>query len=118
MSKERRYFHTEVGFNFRLTNLQAALGCGQLDRFAEILANKRRLLAWYREATQGLDLILNPTAPGVSPVCWLVAALFAPEFDAERLTGVARRFGKRTASTAGPFSSRCTSSRRTLIVDW
>ncbi|MBK8995845.1 MAG: DegT/DnrJ/EryC1/StrS family aminotransferase [Myxococcales bacterium] len=32
MSKERRYFHTELAFNYRMTNLQAALGVAQLEQ--------------------------------------------------------------------------------------
>jgi len=38
---DRRFYHEELGFNFRLTNLQAALGLGQLERFERIVARKR-----------------------------------------------------------------------------
>ncbi len=75
MSKERRYYHPEVGFNYRMTNLQAALGCAQLERAAEILKRKAQVLAWYREALAGLDVQLNPSRPPAQPICWLVVAL-------------------------------------------
>lgn len=42
MSKEKRYWHTEVGFNYRMTNMQAALGLAQLERIDEILAKKKK----------------------------------------------------------------------------
>jgi perosamine synthetase len=40
---DRRFYHEELGFNFRLTNLQAALGLAQLERIDEIVARKRRM---------------------------------------------------------------------------
>src|SRR5213594_186020 len=38
---DRRFYHEELGFNFRLTNMQAALGVAQLERIEEIIARKR-----------------------------------------------------------------------------
>lgn len=52
------YEHQEIGFNYRLTNLQAALGLAQLERLPEFLATKRRNAALYRRELQG--------APGIS----------------------------------------------------
>lgn len=46
---ERRFYHTELGYNFRLTNLQAALGLAQLERFEEIVAKKRWMGQAYTE---------------------------------------------------------------------
>ena len=45
---ERRFYHTELGYNFRMTNLQAALGVAQVERVEEFVAIKRRLGAAYR----------------------------------------------------------------------
>lgn len=44
-----RYFHTAVGFNYRMTDLQAALGVGQLERAPELLAKRRAICDAYRE---------------------------------------------------------------------
>jgi perosamine synthetase len=44
---KRRFYHEDMGFNFRLTNLQAALGLGQLERMDEIVARKRWIGAEY-----------------------------------------------------------------------
>ena len=46
---ERRFFHTELGYNFRMTNLQAAIGVAQMERVEEFVAIKRRLGAYYRQ---------------------------------------------------------------------
>ena len=40
---ERRFYHTELGFNYRLTNLQAALGVAQINRIDKIVARKRAI---------------------------------------------------------------------------
>ena len=64
MSPKRRYYHTEIGFNYRMTTLQAALGLAQLDRFEEICRRKQRIAAWYRDGLRGLPLELAARRAG------------------------------------------------------
>jgi perosamine synthetase len=72
MSPERRYWHLEPGFNYRLTNLQAAVGVAQLERVDAIFAAKRAMAARYDEALARLPGITpRPVAPWADPVCWL-----------------------------------------------
>lgn len=47
MSKTRRYWHDHVGFNYRMTNMQAAIGCAQLERINEFVEAKRDLAKKY-----------------------------------------------------------------------
>jgi perosamine synthetase len=56
----RRFYHEQLGFNFRLTNMQAALGVAQLERIDEIVARKREIAAGYTERLRGLDGIPLP----------------------------------------------------------
>jgi len=73
MSKEKRYWHTEVGFNYRMTNLQAALGVAQLERIDELLAKKKLIFEWYLEELQDIKGIrLNYQAPWAKNVYWMV----------------------------------------------
>ena len=44
------YIHNEIGYNYRLTNIQAAMGCAQMERLAEHIAAKRRIAATYADA--------------------------------------------------------------------
>jgi len=46
---EKRFFHTELGFNYRMTNLQAALGVAQMERIDEFVGIKRKLGKYYQE---------------------------------------------------------------------
>lgn len=50
------YVHDEVGYNYRMPNLNAALGCAQLEQLEGFIANKRELAARYAEHLQGSDL--------------------------------------------------------------
>ena len=47
MSPHRRYFHEERGFNYRITNLQAALGVAQLERIDVFLDRRAEIMGWY-----------------------------------------------------------------------
>jgi perosamine synthetase len=44
-----RFMHTAVGFNYRMTNLQAALGCAQMQSIDAVIERKRRIARWYHE---------------------------------------------------------------------
>ncbi len=57
---ERRYIHDELGWNLRMSNLQAAVGVAQLERIDEILRKKRQIGAWYQEHLRGHPLLQLP----------------------------------------------------------
>lgn len=68
----RRFHHEELGFNLRLTNLQAALGVGQLARMDEIVARKREVGRLYRAALGDIDgLQLQVERPWARSVFWM-----------------------------------------------
>ncbi len=67
------YRHDDVGYNYRLTNIQAALGLGQLDTFPHRLERKRAMAARYRKRLTGMPLrFLEPSA-GSRSNYWLTA---------------------------------------------
>ena len=81
MSKEKRYWHTEIGYNYRMTNMQAALGLAQLERINEIINKKRRIFEWYKEELSDLEGIkLNPEKEWAKNVYWMVC-LVNENFD-------------------------------------
>lgn len=68
------FLHDEVGFNYRLPNLNAALGCAQMERLDEMIARKRQLAARYRErfaSVEGADIL--QARAGTTSNYWLVA---------------------------------------------
>jgi len=73
MSSNKRYWHDELGFNYRLTNLQAALGCAQLERASELLAARRHNFEMYKARLGGCQgLRLNRTMDWALNSYWMV----------------------------------------------
>jgi perosamine synthetase len=69
---ERRFYHTELGYNYRLTNLQAALGLAQLERFDEIVAKKRWMGQAYTERLKDIPFLQLPVEePWAKNVYWM-----------------------------------------------
>jgi perosamine synthetase len=76
MSQEKRYWHTDIGFNYRMTNPQAAIGLAQLERIEELLRRKLAIFQWYAESLgKRTDFRLNPQAPWAKNVYWMVCLL-------------------------------------------
>jgi len=73
------YEHTDIGFNFRLSNLLAAVGRGQLRGLDERMARRRAINERYRAALAGLPGIdFMPYAPYGEPNYWLTCILVDP----------------------------------------
>jgi perosamine synthetase len=73
---DRRFLHDEIGFNFRLTNLQAALGVGQLERMDEIVARKQWMGKTYGHLLKDIDgLELPPEEPWARSVYWMYGVI-------------------------------------------
>lgn len=69
---ERRFYHTELGHNWRMTNLQAALGLAQLERFDQIVERKRWMGRSYTERLAGLAGVQLPVEePWARQVYWM-----------------------------------------------
>ncbi len=76
MSKERRYYHPVVGFNYRMTNLQAAVGVAQMERIEEFIERKRQLATWYNQRLAGVAGITPPPeAAWARQVYWMYSIL-------------------------------------------
>ncbi|HYA13824.1 MAG TPA: DegT/DnrJ/EryC1/StrS family aminotransferase [Syntrophales bacterium] len=107
MDKQRRYWHEEVGYNLRLTNIQAALGCAQLERIDEIMEKRDTILQWYRqELTDNPALHLNPQMSWAAPVNWMVCVVWkgADELQRNTLLNALRNHGVDTRPFFIPVS--------------
>lgn len=69
------YVHDEVGFNYRLTNVAAAIGVAQLEQLPAFVGAKRRAAGVYDAGLAGLSLELPPRAPWADPTYWLYSVL-------------------------------------------
>ena len=84
-SLTRRYWHEVLGFNYRMTNIAAAIGTAQMERIDAILARKREIAAGYRERLAGIPVAFQRPLPGVVGSEWLVSVLLPPGIDRDRL---------------------------------
>jgi perosamine synthetase len=70
--RERRFYHTELGHNFRLTNLQAAIGLAQIERMPETIAKKRWIGESYTRRLRAIPTIQLPVEqPWARQVYWM-----------------------------------------------
>ncbi|MFQ3651125.1 MAG: DegT/DnrJ/EryC1/StrS family aminotransferase [Gemmataceae bacterium] len=76
MDPNRRYYFPVTGYNFRLTNVAAAILCGQMERREEIVQARRRIYARYNQLLQQVPgVTLQPIAPWADLSPWMYACL-------------------------------------------
>ena len=78
---DKLFFNTEVGFKYKMSSMQAALGLAQLERVSELVERKRAIFGWYREELAGLDgVTLNAELPGTLNSYWMVTVVLGERF--------------------------------------
>ncbi|MEZ6136804.1 MAG: DegT/DnrJ/EryC1/StrS family aminotransferase [Pirellulaceae bacterium] len=82
----RRYWHPEIGYNFRMTNVAAAIGVAQMERIDDKLSRRQQVAQWYferlRDATDILQL--PEAAPWAEHSYWMFTVLLQPDVDVDR----------------------------------
>jgi perosamine synthetase len=74
-----------VGFKYKMSNIQAAIGCAQIERIDELIRRKREIYSYYRDRLAALPgLSMNPEPAGVVNGAWMPTVVFDPE------TGITR----------------------------
>jgi perosamine synthetase len=84
-SPTKRYWHDDVGYNYRMTNIQAAIGLAQIEQVEPILAAKRRLAMRYAELLADVPLTFHREPPGTTHSFWMVSALVPKAEDRDPL---------------------------------
>jgi perosamine synthetase len=93
---EKRFYHTEIGYNFRMTNLQAAVGLAQLERIDEFVEIKRSIGKYYREKLSAIPGVrFQVEMPWARSVYWMYSIEISPDFgiNAETLQERLRKRG-------------------------
>jgi perosamine synthetase len=76
MTPDKKYWHDIIGFNYRMTNLQAALGVAQLKKIDFLIEKKRRIAIAYKKLLQNLPTVRPaPEMPWAKSVYWLYSIL-------------------------------------------
>lgn len=86
---EERFIHHAVGFNYRMTSLQAAIGLGQIRRLGEKIERKRHIAAVYDELLRGDDRITRPVErSGCRSVFWMYGIVLSEPRASARATAL------------------------------
>jgi perosamine synthetase len=86
MSKTKRYWHEMAGFNYRMTNLQAAVGLAQIEQIDSFLYKRREMAKQYESNLKGIaGITLPPEMKWAKNIYWLYSILID-----ENLTGISR----------------------------
>jgi perosamine synthetase len=81
----KQFWPDIVGFKYKMSNMQAAIGCAQMERIEELIYRKREILAHYRGKLANLTGVsMNPEPEGMINGAWMPTVVFAPE------TGITR----------------------------
>ena len=75
-NKKKRFLHDEIGYNYRMTNLQAAIGTAQLEEIKNFLKIKKNMASVYHENLKNIEGIQFPTSKNYAdPVFWMYTIL-------------------------------------------
>lgn len=81
MDPARRYWHPVVGYNFRMTNIQAAIGLAQVERVGWQLERRRELVSWYAEDLAGMpEITWQREKRWARHVWWMFTAVLGDRF--------------------------------------
>jgi perosamine synthetase len=107
MSPDRRYWHTVLGYNYRLTSLQAAVGVAQMERVQQIIDAKIHIADLYRKGLAGTTGIMLPAcAPWARNVYWLYSVVVDPKAFGRTRDELMELLKKRDIDTR-PFFPPC-----------
>jgi len=85
--ESRQFWPERIGFKYKMSNLQAAIGCAQMERIDELIAGKRRVFEYYSDAMRNLPLRMNPEPTGTTNGYWMPTVVVDANvpFDREAL---------------------------------
>lgn len=85
MSKEKRYYHPQIGYNYRMTNIQAAIGLAQLEKLEETIERKRKNAKLYNSLLKDVKgITLPPEEPWAKNVYWMYSILAEEDYKFKR----------------------------------
>ena len=96
LAAHREYWHDVIGYNYRMTNIQAAIGLAQLERADEFIARKRTIAFRYAEKLTGLPVETHIEAPNTTHSYWMVSILVSHPEHREPLRNCLREAGIET----------------------
>lgn len=104
-----KFMHEDVGFNYRMTNLQAAIGCAQLEKINDIIEKKREIAHYYNEKLKDIPGLQLPVEKSYAKnVYWMYHVVLHEEFGypREAVMGKLKDYGIETRESFVPYNKQ------------
>ncbi len=98
----KEYFHDIVGFNYRMTNICAAIGCAQLENATDIISRKRKIADWYNNQLSNLPLQLPKELKDVFHTYWMYTVMVDDANKRDKLRAYLKEKGIETRPAFHP----------------
>lgn len=85
LAAHRQYWHDVVGYNYRMTNICAAIGVAQLEQAGEFIRKKRQIAEWYKEELRTVPIEFHQEQTDVFHSYWMVSILTQTSLDRDKL---------------------------------
>jgi perosamine synthetase len=93
LAEGKEYYHDVIGYNYRMTNICAAIGCAQLERADEIILKKRRIAEWYKEFLVDLSLELHQQGEHIFHTFWMITIMVDDVENRDKLRDYLKKNG-------------------------
>ena len=80
----KTYWMQQYGYKYKMSNLQAAMGCAQIERAQELVERKREIFGWYKALLKDIPCIMNSEAIHSKNSYWMPTAIFDKSLDLDR----------------------------------
>ena len=75
LAKHRQYWHDVIGYNYRMTNICAAIGLAQLEQIEHFLNQKRQIASWYKNKIKNSEITFHAELPDITHSYWMCTIL-------------------------------------------
>jgi perosamine synthetase len=105
--ENKMFWMRDFGYKYKMSNLQAALGCAQINRIEELINKKREIFNWYKELLKDVPCQLNPELENTKNSYWLPTVVFdkSLNFDREAFFDLCKKNGIDSRPFFFPLSS-------------
>ena len=94
MSHKKKYHHVDLGYNYRMTNMQAAIGLAQMEKLDEILDLRKKQMKYYYKGLSNISgITLRKYADWCDPVNWMITITLDGNYDRDKFLSFMKENG-------------------------
>ncbi len=82
--ENKMFWMRNYGYKYKISNMQAAMGCAQIERIEELVDKKREIFSWYKELLKDIPCTLNPKPENTQNGYWLPTVIFDESLNIDR----------------------------------